>query len=1352
MQRVSARTALRQLRTLYTLGTLGAMTDAQLLDLFLSKGGDDAEDAFAALVDRHGPMVLGVCRRMLLSSHDAEDAFQAAFLILARRAASIGRREKLAGWLHGVAVRTASETRRRAARERTRERRLMAVAKAETAPAEDWDDVFPLLDEELNRLPQRFQAALVACELEGKSRREAALQLGLSEGTLSTHLARGRKMLRERLLRRGVSLGIAPAASLRPPGALAIIPETLLDTTVQAALGFASRSSVDGSVAALAERVLKTMLVTRLSLCFVPIMAAGMAAALGLAVIALAAGSSTPEPNKPGADDLCGRVVDKAGAAVVNAQVSAVVGPWSDRVTIATARSDALGRFVLPGTWENEAAKTAVAGGLFGLFARAPDGRTGWLAKVDRRWAGETNSLEIPVGPVGDVRGRVTDQNGRPIRDAKVTALMFGQPDRPGLDSSFVLSHDAIDSYRATTADDGSFVLKNTPQRALVHAAIEAPGIGWLHFRWNSTLPVTLTFDRRLSQIKGRIKLSGARDLPRQVSILARIAGSAEVSAAGSFQTFFHRAAAPGADGSFHMDYMPPGRYVVELDPDRNAAVHATSVENLDVGPGAVASVEIDAQLLPTITGRVVDAVTGTGLAKIPIHCYRLRGNEYIKDARETKTDADGRYSIAAAAGVVKVLPAGLTLAKLVPRYSETPDLELTADRAWPDLKLFRATEIDGIVVDEKGQPVVGADVYVLDGGPLRQEEMTRTGPGGSFHFRQLDPDATVSFWARTKLATTPAAVIVRPRDIAGELTLTIDPKFASQIRGIVTDGTGKRLAGATVRLWWGRPYLSQLGETDLRSVISLETYVTSENGWFVFRGLWPGFPYGTEILASGHQKAEVPQIIARAGQTHDVGKIALFNTSGRLAGRVVGSDGRPLSGALVFNRGDGPETAMTSTDSDGQFQLRPLFSGTKFAFVRKQGYRFTGVETVHDDDALPITMLKTTERPPAWKPAATTSFDEQRAFAKQILVRLWEKYASNADESSAFQCIQAMESIDLPLALQWSAARGRPHDVRVRQPTARAMAETDAQATLDFLANDRDRQLQAFLLAPHDLKQALALVEEVRAEDKDRCLAFIARAIARTDTVQAVALADEINGPEPVHERVKTAIAYKIGADRPDQAIKIIESIQRDNARRWQAEAFGWLAVALAPRDRTRAFALIDRALDMITEDSLTVAPSTGYEMLAAAHVADCARQIDYPDMQSVVMRVIAARPVNWRADSFTMLRYVTLATISLALLDPGAARTELNQIEVHCNSVGLNPAAFPNDRGRWLIASALTDLEKAKTLFEAELADLGAIDESDLRFQGIVNTAQFLATPLERRQMVRLAGLFGESWRPAQ
>ena len=111
----SATRVLGEIRTLYTVGTLGGLSDSQLLDRFLARGGD-AEDAFAALVHRHGPTVLGVCRRMLSSSHDAEDAFQATLLVLARRGASIGRREQLGCWLYGVAVRTAKEVRRRGAR------------------------------------------------------------------------------------------------------------------------------------------------------------------------------------------------------------------------------------------------------------------------------------------------------------------------------------------------------------------------------------------------------------------------------------------------------------------------------------------------------------------------------------------------------------------------------------------------------------------------------------------------------------------------------------------------------------------------------------------------------------------------------------------------------------------------------------------------------------------------------------------------------------------------------------------------------------------------------------------------------------------------------------------------------------------------------------------------------------------------------------------------------------------------------------------------------------------------------------------------------------------------------------
>ena len=856
----------------------------------------------------------------------------------------------------------------------------------------------------------------------------------------------------------------------------------------------------------------------------------------------------------------------------------------------------------------------------------------------------------------------------------------------------------------------------------------------------------------------------------------------------------------------------------------------------MEVRPGAAAEVEILAERLPTITGQVVDAVTGKGLAGVPVHCYRLDDQWYKKDPRDTKTDGDGRYSIAAAPGVVKILPVGLPQANLVPRFSETPDLPLTADRTWPDLKLAQAVEVDGIVVDENGQPVVGAEVYILDGGPLKQDEVHRTGPGGTFHLSQLDPDDTLSLWARTMVATTDGRVTVRPGHITGNLTLTVDPKFACQIRGVVTDVNGNRIPGANVKLWWGRPYTSQTNNSARLAVAILHSYVTNENGWFVFRGLCPGCEYGAEVMALGHHKAAAFSIVGQSGEIHDVGKIALFNTGARLVGRVVGSDGRPVSGAVVFNRGDGKKTAATSTDSRGLFQLESLSPGTKFAFISKDGYRFTGVKIADDTERIAVTIKKTTEPPPPWNPTATASFEQQRAFAKQILIRVWEKRGPNASAKTAIECIQAMAPIDLPLALKWSANGGHQRDSRVRLITAEGLAETDPRGTVALLAKDRDRFAQAFFqklaqrcantdrpnallfadqavvrareleenaraaalaatgpvfaaigrpdvgralfdeaarvamqldtegpgaqarasvaggLADVDLKRALALVDPITAEDMDPYFAFIARAIATTDTRRAVALADEMNGPTPAHERVKTAIAYKIGADRPDEAITIIEGITRGHAGRWQAEAFGWLAVALAPRDRTRAFALIDRALAMMTEDSVAAVSRThfGDEMMAAAHIAARARQIGYPDMESVIMRVLAARPGDWAPDSRTQIRFTTFAAISLALLDPDPARTVLEQIDAHFGSGELNPATLPNGRHPWLTAWALVDLEKAKTLFEAELAALQENEGTDLVVRGLLNAVEILATPPACREAALKNGLYGQSWRP--
>ncbi len=290
---------------------------------------------------------------MLPGSHDAEDAFQATFVVLARRAGSIGRRERLASWLYGVAVRTAKEARRRSARVRSVEARLMDLARLESESTGDRDDLIELVDEELSRLPSRYRSALVACELEGKSRRQAAGELGIPEGTLSTYLARGRKLLRERLRRRGFNPGVGAIAGMMRPLVESTVPERLMEPTVRVALAASSgaTATVPSAVSSLAERVLKMMLVARLTLIVAVLIAAaaGVASAMMLAFVPAAATPQAPAPPAAGPDGFAGRVVDKTGAGVADVQVWAIRGPhWARLGTKARVTSDSQGRFVVP--------------------------------------------------------------------------------------------------------------------------------------------------------------------------------------------------------------------------------------------------------------------------------------------------------------------------------------------------------------------------------------------------------------------------------------------------------------------------------------------------------------------------------------------------------------------------------------------------------------------------------------------------------------------------------------------------------------------------------------------------------------------------------------------------------------------------------------------------------------------------------------------------------------------------------------------------------------------------------------------------------------------------------------------
>jgi len=265
----SARQALGDLRTLFRLGVASELSDGQLLDRFVERRDEGGEDAFALLVRRHGPMVFGVCRRILASPHEAEDAFQATFLVLARKANTIARRDTLANWLYGVALRTAKDARSRTRRRRAWEERACQLRVVQAGGDDPFQELRLILDEELARLPARFRATVLLCELESLSRQEAARRLGIPEGTLSSRLARAKALLRERLTRRGLSISTALLTGCLVREAQAsMLSGALVESTIRAATFIAAGCSMTGLVTApvqsLVGEVLSAMLYAKI--------------------------------------------------------------------------------------------------------------------------------------------------------------------------------------------------------------------------------------------------------------------------------------------------------------------------------------------------------------------------------------------------------------------------------------------------------------------------------------------------------------------------------------------------------------------------------------------------------------------------------------------------------------------------------------------------------------------------------------------------------------------------------------------------------------------------------------------------------------------------------------------------------------------------------------------------------------------------------------------------------------------------------------------------------------------------------------------------------------------------------
>ncbi len=492
---------LRHLGDIRATRAVAEASDAELLARFADRR---EEAAFTGLLRRHGPMVWAVSRRVLADVQDAEDVFQAAFLLLARKAASIRKRESVGSWLHGVAHRLALKARARGARRQVHEKRAADMRDTHTRPEAVRQEVQEALDRALQDLPECYRAPLVLCYLEGKTHQEAARQLGCPLTTLRTRVARGRGMLRTRLAGRGLTLSAAGLAALLIAGsAPAAVPHALARAVLKAALPFAAGQAAatlcSARVAELAEGGLRTMAFSKSKTAAVVLLVGLLAGAGALAhggrpadekhepppavAQARAGEPGRDAPKPPRAEEaadvmVSGRVLGPDDKPFAGARL--FVTPWGakkeDPKVLATTGEDGRFRVAVPAALAKRGVK---------LVASAKGHGPDW-ARLGQGTATDGLTLRLVKDDV-PVSGRVLDLEGRPVVGATVGVAWVDEVDlRPWQDdpkngeatAKRNIGPNALDGPMSVKTDkDGRFRLTGFGRDRVAHLQVRGAGI-----------------------------------------------------------------------------------------------------------------------------------------------------------------------------------------------------------------------------------------------------------------------------------------------------------------------------------------------------------------------------------------------------------------------------------------------------------------------------------------------------------------------------------------------------------------------------------------------------------------------------------------------------------------------------------------------------------------------------------------------------------------------------------------------------------------------------------------------------------------------------------------------------------
>jgi RNA polymerase sigma factor (sigma-70 family) len=1222
-----SRRASREIERLFGPGTLAGETDANLLERFTTKRD---ELAFATLVSRHGAMVLRICRGVLFHVEDAEDAFQATFLVLARRATTLRVGESIGGWLHRVAVRAANQTRIQAVRRRKRERNAADGHSPHSPRTGPWHDVIPLLHTEIDRLPERFRAPIVLCELESMTRDEAARELGWPPGTVASRLARGRELLRGRLIRRGVlPAGVVMETLLRSQAATAAVPAACVESAASVALKSASlrdlaaSGSVSAAALAAATGVLRTMIWMKIQKSI-----AIAAAVTVLVIVAVSAGAVTRQ-SKDAHQTFSGKVVDDQGKPLPEVSVYSSArdqGVTWGRIT-SEARTDTEGRFRLnvPSAGRNLRRLYPAA-----IWAYAP-GRLVAIQPIARNLLFE----DVPVRLVLDRPARTTiDVRGpdhKPIAGATVAPRVLI---RGALAVPDGLSERIDDD--TVTDGHGRAVMSAFWPEELSTIFVSAPGLGRQQFSFGTrdlgvgTKRVDL---EPVGRVEGRV--AGDPKSVRNVKLIVATShrGNGPVANGLAFVT-------TDDQGRFAVPQIAAGSLRIQPIPSPTAETYVVPTVDKTVEPGKTTVVELTVARSVRIHGLVRELDTGRPVAGVEIALG-------IRDSSTIRTDATGRYSGFAPATQVMVgvesVPDGLC--NMLHRL---PTLGIPADATVFEvapIDLRRAGTVRGTIVDEHDKPLAGARVdasWTVEAGSNRkvtQEVTVGTNAKGEFQVLGAPLGTEVNLDARHMEVRSPKPVATRV-GVTEPVVLRLDSSQCTSMLGTIVDESGRPIRGACIhlrslqRLPSGQVDGDRLVEFDGACVLTTD----AEGRFQTPRMLDRQGEYAAYVSAEGYESsksvfvagstARFPNISLRADRMTQLG-----------AGRVVDRQGHPIEGVEVWISTEDGKQLRVSSNVAGRVLWNDHFSGRALLFARKDGYRFHGENVAASSGIHSVVLTRLDEDP---ERAMTTLAPplpraEALALARRVLEPEVSRMLKEGRESDQEEFLRLLASVDPTRALEVVAAgvlptptsanrvRGRVASAVMREspdkamaiidaiadPAQKATAYREAAAALPGIDRDRKRKLLGQALASarlaadpglrvHELGQIATRYLQLGDADEGAAILREAEPLAREmpitgtlgsqrgafaedlaliDPAAALKLLDGVGADNPrCNDRHQLTIVQDVAGRDPALAEGILKSL---NPSKSLTSALPRIAHGMAAKDLDRARKLLARVAD---------------------------------------------------------------------------------------------------------------------------------------------------------------------------